>query len=432
MARVGYRFADKYMVNLTVRRDGYSAFGSDRKYGTFPSVGLGWALSQEQFVKNISWLDFLKLRLSWGQNGNRGISSYESLSTMDLARYVFGDGGSTSVGLYPTSMANPLLGWETSQSYNLGLDFTLFNNRLSGNIDLYSTKTTDLLLEVSIPSMTGYDKYLTNIGETQNRGIEVTLNSENINTKDFSWSTSLNFSANANKILHLSGEDLDGDGKEDDDIGKSRFIGYSMGSNYNYVFDGIWQEGDDFSIDKSAKPGDIKFKDISGNGSIGPEDRMVLHNNRPKFTMSMNNMFRYRDFTLSFLLDLRCGGYAANNWINPGTEYYNRCNQLDLPYWTPENPLNDRPSVGYSNPRGYGFYEKLTYLRLQDVSLAYSLPKSLIQKLTLNNVKVYVSGKNLATWTGWHGWDPEHASGGRASKNGPLIKSWVLGLQISL
>ena len=115
-------------------------------------------------------------------------------------------------------MANPLLGWETSQSYNLGLDFTLFNNRLSGNIDLYSTKTTDLLLEVSIPSMTGYDKYLTNIGETQNRGIEVTLNSENINTKDFSWSTSLNFSANANKILHLSGEDLDGDGKEDDDI----------------------------------------------------------------------------------------------------------------------------------------------------------------------------------------------------------------------
>ena len=432
MARVGYRFADKYMVNLTVRRDGYSAFGSDRKYGTFPSVGLGWALSQEQFVKNISWLDFLKLRLTWGQNGNRGISSYESLSTMDLARYVFGDGGSTSVGLYPTSMANPLLGWETSQSYNLGLDFTLFNNRLSGNIDLYSTKTTDLLLEVSIPSMTGYDKYLTNIGETQNRGIEVTLNSENINTKDFSWSTSLNFSANANKILHLSGEDLDGDGKEDDDIGKSRFIGYSMGSNYNYVFDGIWQEGDDFSIDKSAKPGDIKFKDISGNGSIGPEDRMVLHNNRPKFTMSMNNMFRYRDFTLSFLLDLRCGGYAANNWINPGTEYYNRCNQLDLPYWTPENPLNDRPSVGYSNPRGYGFYEKLTYLRLQDVSLAYSLPKSLIQKLTLNNVKVYVSGKNLATWTGWHGWDPEHASGGRASKNGPLIKSWVLGLQISL
>ena len=420
------------MVNLTVRRDGYSAFGSDRKYGTFPSVGLGWALSQEQFMKNISWLDFLKLRLSWGQNGNRGISSYESLSTMDLARYVFGDGGNTSVGLYPTSMANPLLGWETSQSYNLGLDFTLFNNRLSGNIDLYSTKTTDLLLEVSIPSMTGYDKYLTNIGETQNRGIEVTLNSENINTKDFSWSTSLNFSANANKILHLSGEDLDGDGKEDDDIGKSRFIGYSMGSNYNYVFDGIWQEGDDFSIDKSAKPGDIKFKDISGNGSIGPEDRMVLHNNRPKFTMSMNNMFRYRDFTLSFLLDLRCGGYAANNWINPGTEYYNRCNQLDLPYWTPENPLNDRPSVGYSNPRGYGFYEKLTYLRLQDVSLAYSLPKSLIQKLTLNNVKVYVSGKNLATWTGWHGWDPEHASGGRASQNGPLIKSWVLGLQISL
>ena len=432
MARVGYRFDDKYMINLTVRRDGYSAFGKNRKYGTFPSVGLGWALSQESFMENISWLEFLKLRLSWGKNGNRGISSYESLSTMDMAKYVFGDGGSTAIGLYPTSMANPLLGWETSQSYNLGLDFSVLNNRLSGSIDLYTTRTTDLLLEISIPSMTGYDTYLNNIGETQNRGIEITLNSENIRTKDFSWNTSLNFSSNANKILHLSGEDLDGDGKEDDDIGKSRFIGYSMGSNYNYVFDGIWQEGDDFSIDKSAKPGDIKFKDLDGNGSIGPEDRMVLHNNRPKFILSMNNVLSYRDFSLSFLFDFRYGGYAANKWLNPGTEYYNRCNQLDLPYWTSENPLNDRPSVGYSNPRGWGFYESLTYLRLQDVSLSYNIPSSLTRKILLNNVKVYVSGKNLATWTGWHGWDPEHASGGRSSSNGPLIKSWVFGLQISL
>lgn len=432
MARVGYRFDDKYMINLTVRRDGYSAFGLDRKYGTFPSVGLGWALSQEKFMSGISWIEFLKLRLSWGKNGNRGIKSYESLSTMDMTKYVFGDGGGTSIGLYPSSMANPMLGWESSQSYNLGMDFTLLNNRLSGSVDLYHTKTTDLLLNVSIPSMTGYDEFTTNIGETQNRGIEFTLNSENIRMNNFSWNTSLNFSANANKILHLSGKDLDGDGKEDDDIGKSRFIGYSMGSNYNYVFDGIWQEGDDFSIDKSAKPGDIKFKDVSGNGSIGPEDRIVLHNNRPKFIMSMNNMLTYRDFTFSFLLDLRCGGYASNKWTNPGTEFYNRCNQLDLPYWTPENPLNDRPGVGYSNPRGYGFYEKLTYLRLQDVSLAYELPKSLAQKITLKNVKVYISGKNLATWTGWHGWDPEHASEGRAATNGPLIKSWVFGLQISL
>lgn len=432
MARVGYRFSDKYMVNLTVRRDGYSAFGSSRKYGTFPSIGLGWALSQEKFMQNITWVDFLKLRLSWGKNGNRGIKSYESLSTMDLTRYIFGNGGSTTIGLNPTSMANPLLGWEASQSYNLGFDFNVLNNRLSGSVDLYSTRTSDLLLKVSIPVMTGHDEYLTNIGETQNKGIEVALNSENIKTKNFSWNTSLNFSANANKIVHLSGEDLNGDGKEDDDIGTSRFIGYSMGSNYNYVFDGIWQDGDDFSIDKSAKPGDVKFKDVSGDGSIGPEDRIVLHNNRPKFVVSMNNQLRYRDFTLSFLLDLRYGGYAANKWTNPGTEFYNRCNQLDLPYWTPENPLNDRPSVGYSNPRGYGFYEKLTYLRLQDVSFSYDIPKSLLQKITLNNVKIYVSGKNLATWTGWNGWDPEHASEGRSAKNGPLIKSWVLGLQISL
>lgn len=432
MARVGYRFADKYMVNATVRRDGFSAFGDDRKYGTFPSVGLGWAISQEDFMNTISWIDFLKLRASWGKNGNRAISSYASLSTMGTVRYVFGDGGSTTIGLHPTSMPNPLLGWETSQSYNLGVDFNLLNNRLSGSIDLYKTKTEDLLLEVSVPNMSGYDVFMTNIGETENKGIEVSVQSENIKTSDFLWTTSLNFSSNKNKIIHLTGEDRDGDGKEDDDIGKSRFIGYSMGSNFNYVFDGIWQEGDDFSIDPSAKPGDIKFKDVDGNGSIGPEDRVVLHNNRPKFMLSMNNMFRYKGFSLSFLFDLRYGGYAANSWINPGTNFYNRCNQLDLPYWTPENPINDRPGVGYSNPRGYGFYEKLTYLRLQDLTFGYDIPKSVMEKISIGSIKVYISGKNLATFTDWHGYDPEHASNGRAATNGPLIKSWVFGLQISL
>lgn len=432
MARVGYRYADKYMINATVRRDGYSAFGADRKYGTFPSVGLGWALSQEEFLNQVSWIDFLKLRASWGKNGNRAIESYASLSTMGTIRYVFGDGGSTAIALNPTSMANPILGWETSQSYNIGVDFNIFDNRLSGSIDLYKTKTTDLLLEVSIPNMSGYNVFMENIGETENRGIEISLQSENIKTQDFLWTSSLNFSSNKNKIIHLTGEDLDGDGKEDDDIGKSRFVGYSMGSNFNYVFDGIWQEGDDFSIDASAKPGDIKFKDVDGNGSIGPEDRVVLHNNRPKFMLSLNNAFQYKGFSLSFLFDLRYGGYAGNSWTNPGTQFYNRCNQLDLPYWTPENPINDRPGIGYSNPRSYGFYEKLTYLRLQDLTVGYTIPKSLIEKVRIGSAKLYISGKNLATWTGWHGYDPEHASGGRNATNGPLIKSWVFGLQINL
>lgn len=329
-------------------------------------------------------------------------------------------------------MANPDLGWETSSSYNLGVDFSVFNSRISGALDVYTTKTTDLLLKVRIPNMSGYETFLSNIGETSNKGIEITINTENIKTKDFSWNSTLVFSSNFNKILHLTGEDLNGDGKEDDDLASKWFIGYSLGSNYDYVFDGIWQEGDDFSIDKSARPGDIKFKDLSGNGSIGPEDRMVLHNNRPKAMISLNNSFRYKDFSLSFLLDARLGGYAPNAWTNPGTNQYNRTNQLDLPYWTPENPRNDRPSVGYSNPRSYGFYEKLSYLRFQDISLSYDLPKNLIQKISLSNLKVYISGKNIATWTNWNGWDPEHATGGRSAKNGPLLRSWIFGLQISL
>lgn len=432
MIRAGYRYADKYMINVTVRNDGFSAFGSEKKYGTFPSVGLGWAISQEKFMKGINWINYLKLRLSWGKNGNRGIDSYTSLSNMDLTQFVYGDGGSTSIGLYPTSMANPDLGWETSSSYNVGFDFNFLNNRIGGAIDVYSTKTTDLLLKVRIPNMSGYETFLSNIGETSNKGIEITLNTENIRTKTFSWNSTLTFSSNFNEILHLTGEDLNGDGKEDDDLASKWFIGYSLGSNYDYVFDGIWQEGDDLTIDKSAKPGDIKFKDISGNGSIGPEDRIVLHNNRPKAMISLNNSFRYRDFTFSFLLDARLGGYASNSWTNPGTNQYNRTNQLDLPYWTPENPRNDRPSVGYSNPRSYGFYEKLSYLRFQDISLSYDIPKNIVNKISLNNLKVYVSGKNIATWTDWNGWDPEHAADGRSASKGPLLSSWILGLQISL
>ena len=201
-----------------------------------------------------------------------------------------------------------------------------------------------------------------------------------------------------------------------------QFISFAIVFRYLFRFKHITFERDNFKVDPKSV---LKIFSLGSSSGFNQLAMMAVQ-------ITMNNVLSYRDFSLSFLFDFRYGGYAANKWLNPGTEYYNRCNQLDLPYWTPENPLNDRPSVGYSNPRGWGFYESLTYLRLQDVSLSYNIPSSLTKKILLNNVKVYVSGKNLATWTGWHGWDPEHASGGRSSSNGPLIKSWVFGLQISL
>jgi hypothetical protein len=213
-----------------------------------------------------------------------------------------------------------------------------------------------------------------------------------------------------------------------------------MFSYLDYVWDGIWQEGEDMSMDPGAKAGFVKFKDVSGpdgvpDGKIDPLDREVLFSSLPVYTASMTNTISYKGISFSFMFYTSQGGMASNTWINPGTNFYQRLNQLDLPYWTTENALNDRPSVGYPNPKGYGFYEDRSFIRLQDVSLSYDLPKTLLDKAKFNGLKVFVSGKNLATWTKWNGWDPEHAAGydpyGSASQSGPLMKSFVVGLNLN-
>lgn len=440
MARVGYRLMDRYMLNLTIRRDGYSAFGSGKKFGNFPSIGLGWAISEEKFLSDVKWLDFLKLRYSYGKNGNRAISPYSSLSLMNAAdyKYVFGDGGFTSTGVSPKSMANEDLTWESTYASNFGVDFNVLEGRISGAVEYYNMDTKDLLLTSQIPNMTGYPTIFTNVGSVNNKGVEVTLNTINLKLGDFEWSSTITFAKNNNKITDLM--DIDGDGNGDDDPSNRRFIGKPMFSFLDYVWDGIWQEGDDMTIDAGVKPGFVKFKDVSGpdgvpDGKIDPLDRVVLPSSLPDYTAGMTNNFTFKGITLSVLFYTSQGGKAPNSWINPGTNFYQRLNQLDLPYWTPTNPLNDRPSVGYPNPKGYGFYEDRSFIRLQDVSLSYDFPKALLTKLKISNIKVFASGKNLATWTKWNGWDPEHAAGydpnGPASQSGPLMKSMVVGVNLN-
>jgi outer membrane receptor protein involved in Fe transport len=263
MARLGYSYSSKYFLTLSMRRDGYSAFGEGNKYGIFPAAALSWNVTQEDFLKNSRHINFLKLRTSWGRNGNRGVSEYSSLSNIGQGNYVFGDGGTSSVGLFSTSFANPNLGWETSESFNLGLDIELFEGRIKSSINYYSTKTFDLLLSQTIPNTNGFETFLRNIGETSNKGLEIDLRTLNIQKGDFSWSTNIAFSLNRNKIVKLTGRDLNKDGIEDDDIASGWFIGHPLNSNFDYVFDGIFQVGDDLSLIPGAKIGDIKFKDIS-------------------------------------------------------------------------------------------------------------------------------------------------------------------------
>src|SRR3546814_775778 len=218
------------------------------------------------------------------------------------------------------------------------------------------------------PNMSGYEKFLSNIGETENKGIEVMLNTVNIQKGGFSWETRVAFSLNRNKILKLTGNDLDGNGVEDDDIASGWFIGYPLASNFDYVFDGIYQEGDDdFSLLPGSKPGDVKFEDVNGDGSITPADRRVLNTSQPDFLAGITNTFSYKQFSLMVMFNIRQGGESANPAINIGRNFYYDSNTLDVPYWKAENPINDYPAINYGNPLGYGFYQSRRFVRLLDV-----------------------------------------------------------------
>ena len=441
MARLGYNFKSRYFLTLSMRRDGYSAFGAGNKYGVFPAAALSWNISEEAFLKNVQQINFLKLRASWGRNGNRGVSEYSSLSQINQRNYVFGDGSATSIGLSTFTLANPNLGWETTESFNIGADIESFSNRIGASINFYVSNTFDLLLEQTIPNTNGFETFLRNIGQTKNHGLEIDLKTVNIRKGGFEWNTHLAFSFNRNKIVQLTGRDLNNDGIEDDDIASSWFIGKPLGSNFDYVFDGIFQEGDDLSLIPGAQPGDIKFKDISGpdgvpDGKISPDDRTVVSSNQAKYNLGITNVFSYKGLSLSATINSRQGGYSGVSMLNPGTNFYDQANFLNVPYWTATNPINDYPRINYRNPLGYGFYQSRSFTRLQDVSLAYNIPESLVSKIKIGSIQVYVSGKNLATWTDWKGWDPEFGGGGRSAvvdqiNNGPLLKTFIAGINIS-
>ena len=428
MIRLNYRFKDKYLLTLTARRDGYSTFGEGHKFGTFPSAAAGWNISEEEFMKKITWINNLKIRVSYGNSGNQAIGRYASLSKMSTTYYVYGDGGTSVAGLYNSSVANPELGWETSVSSNLGLDFSVLKNRISGSVEYYNTNTHNLLLQRTIPTMNGASSVWQNIGATHNEGIEVTLNTVNITSKDFTWNTSINFSSNKNKITHLVG-DANGDGKEDDIVASGWFIGQPITANYDFSWDGIYQVGE--TMPSWAKPGFPKIIDWNKNGVIDAGDKHVISADQPDYRLSISNTFSYKGFTFNFLVNSQHGGYKASPQFILGTDFYNRANSLNIPYWTPENKINNWPVINFNNPWGQKFYASRSFIRLQDVTLSYDLPKSLLSKVKIEGLKLYLSGKNLYTLTDWPLWDPEIGDVNR-SDYGPMYRTFVIGINVTL
>ena len=440
--RVFYGFDDKYLFTLTVRTDGFSGFGQDYKYGTFPSASTAWVLSEESFISdNFEYIDNLKLRGSYGANGNRTIGRYSTLSRVAGGfNYING----AKIPVYTqnnATLANPDLKWETTIGINIGLDYSLFNARISGSIDYYNTNTKDLLYDVDIPGITRFESISDNLGKLHNEGLEVGISSRNISTDIFQWSTDINFSRNRNELKELLGFDINGDGIEDDLISEGLFIGESLGAIYDYETNGeLWQVGDE--IPNSADLGSYVIRDMDGNGTIDPNDRIILGNSLPAFRFSVNNRFSYKNWSLSVFINSVQGnknhylgrdalvGGGFNNLNN--TLWDNTSLPPNLDFWLPENPdaRYQRLGVGISQGLNAARYMERSFVRLQDVNLSYALNEETLGKLlNIQSFRLFLNGKNLYTWTKWPGWDPETGQG--ISIGGrPVLRHYTVGIDV--
>jgi TonB-linked SusC/RagA family outer membrane protein len=436
MFRANYSFDSRYLFTFTVRRDGYSAFGDDKKFGTFPSFAIGWNITNEGFVKSINQLKFinnLKLRLSYGANGNEAISPYSTLPSLSSLDYLTPD-FKPAFGFYPQKLGNPILGWESTKSLNAGLDFGLWQNRITGLIEMYWSKTTDLLLDRTISPINGDTNIRENIGETKNNGIEFQVSSVNISKSNFSWKTDFNIAHNKTQIVNIGLTDASGN--YIDDIASQWFIGKPIQVNYDYVFDGIFQTGDDIanSAQPTAFPGYIKYKDVNGDGIISPADKQIIGSRDPKFVAGITNTFSYKNFTLSFLLNAVYGVTYRNLLYGTGQVSF-RINSYDKNFWSATNPTNEYPSNidGNVNPLGMDFYEDASFIRLQDITLSYKLPEALLKKVSISKVEAFINLKNMATWTKWKGLDPEFLaiSPVNQQRATPQVKSFIFGVKVN-
>lgn len=431
MARLNYRLLDRYLLTATVRRDGFSGFAANNKYAVFPSVSLGWVVSEEKWFK-VPCVDYLKLRSGYGVSGNQ-TSRYKSLArvTSEL-QYVFGDGGTSVIGQKVSSLGNADLKWEKTAGVNLGVDFAAFNQRVSGSVEYYNTTTKDLLYDIAVPVATGFSSVASNIGKIANNGIEVTVTGKVIETNDFSWTITANLSHNTNKIKSLTGEDNDGDGKEDDNISSNLFIGHSIGTVYGYRVNGIYQLDDEIPAGYYA--GNYRIEDINGDGEITTDDREILGRTEPALRFGIMNTLRYKNFSLSFFINSIQGGkdgyLAANSSSLNRSDNNKRWNHLSAyDYWSPSNP-NATYARSIGSPKiTPTVYEDRSFVRLQDVNLSYSFNKALIRKIGLSDLNVFMSGKNLLTFTKWHGWDPE---AGSTYSGRPVMRSFSFGLNVTL
>lgn len=440
MARGTYTYDNKYSVTGTIRRDGCSSFSKNNKWGTFASGGVNWNITRENFMKKVSFINNLALRLSYGSNGNQSISPYSTLAKVSTDKYLFAGQNNYSITQYISSIALDNLGWEKTTGTNLGLDFSFLHNRLSGSIDAYLTNTTDLLFNLTVPSVSGRTSILSNIGKIRNKGIELSLHSLNIDAKDFKWSSDFAFSLNRNKVVTILGKDNDGDGKEDDLVSSGYFIGRSLGTIYAYRVTDMWQQKDedDGTIMSGMRPGDYKLQDVDGDGKITTDkDRQFLGNTNPNFRWSLTNTFKYKEFSLMVYINSVWGGdgyflSGADTPYNDGYVNNPNINHYVYDYWMPDNSGAKYPRTDYSKNaayKGIKYYDR-SFIKLQKVALSYDLSKY-VRPWGINNANVILSADNLLTYAPhWDGLDPE-TNQGLTETARPSIRTYLMTLSFN-
>lgn len=418
LSRVNYVYKNKYLLTASGRVDGSSKFGEGNKYGFFPSFSLAWKMGEEDFIKKIDFISALKVRMGYGVVGNEGIPPYSSLGTLEVTEAYFGE-NEIAKGSGPSTLKNENLKWETTSQWNLGVDLDLFDYRIAIVTDYYIKNTTDLLLNAPVPYTSGFKFAYTNIGELRNEGFEFSIESYNLKGA-FEWTSNFTIGANRNEITKLSGQDDAGlVGQNILGInGWTRITeGQPIGTFYGYESDGIVQLDENLAdipsfASYSPDYGDRKYVDQNNDGKLNEEDQVILGNANPDFSFGLGNEFKYKNFSLNIFVQ----GVYGNEIVN-----FNRFSlesfdgsknnsTAALERWTPDNPTNKYPranALPYSNVLSDVQVEDGSYLRVKDVTLSYSLPQSLLKKLTLNKVRWYVSAKNIYTLTNYTGYDPE-------------------------
>lgn len=480
-ARFNYGFKDKYLFTASFRADGSSKFGKNNKWGYFPAFSAAWRLGEEEFIKNLNIFSDLKVRLGYGMAGNNRIDSYVSLPMLTSVTYPNGD--STQPGYVSKQIPNPNLKWEANKTFNFGLDFGFFNQRLTISPEFYINRSSNLLLNAKLPTSSGYDSMVINAGETENKGIDLTINSTNIMTKDFTWNTAVTLSHNKNSVKKLTGEDVQlweasfGYNQNTHIIG----VNQPLGQMYGYVTDGLYQVSD-FDYDEATKtytlkdgvpysgkktdvkPGMWKFKNVDGSedNKITENDKTVIGNAYPKFYGGINNTFTYKDFDLSIFLTYSFGNdvFNATKLTNTKTALQNK-NVLDIANssnrWVVVNKkgelitdpqemadINKGKTVAavYDNEIGDTYIhswavEDGSYLKLSNITLGYTFPRKMLSKIGISKLRLYATGSNLLTWTKYSGFDPEVSTMGSGLTPGvdfgayPKSRSFVFGINLA-